>query len=165
MFSAATLDDLDAEMIAEAYFKGGRVREGIMKALGVSDFDMNLLRQALVRKHIAIVAKRMSTVYSLADHIQGLKEIRDRAMTDDSLKIALAAETQMGKAAGIYDIVNPHSGDNEDEQGKLPDPTKLDSAALRKRLANFRTTDIVPMEQGVEDAEMVEDEEDPDGTI
>lgn len=129
-FSKETLDEKQAREIAEAYIKGEKDPPKIASILGVDSFDLNLLMHPFVRKHIVEFQRSIRANYSLHDHIDKLKEIRDAAFDDENYKVALAAETQVGKAAGHYD---PKIAD--DGVGKEVDPTKLSTEELRRRLA------------------------------
>jgi hypothetical protein len=101
-YSAATLTEQEAEKIANAYVKGERDPLRICRILGVPSLDMNLVK------------------------------IRDAAFDDENWKVALAAETQRGKAAGHYDP-KPAGDDGEG----VIDPTKMPIEELRRRVAGM----------------------------
>jgi hypothetical protein len=132
-FSAATLTESEARQIAEAYVKGDKDPLTMAKMLGVDSFDLNLIMNPAVRRFIIAFQRAVRAEYSLANHISKLKEIRDAALGEDNFKVALAAETQLGKAAGLYD---PKPLDPNGEGGLADaDPTKLTTDELRRRLA------------------------------
>lgn len=142
-FSAETLTNDQALQIAEAYVRGDKDPPRMARLLGVSSFDLNLLMHPMVRAHIVNIQRSIRQKYSLDDHIDQLKRIRNAAFNDDNFKIALAAETQLGKAAGHYDPKPP----GEDGSPDQPiDPTKLTTAELRRRLARTIGA-VIPVEE------------------
>lgn len=133
-FSVQTLSDEGARLIAEAYIKGQKEPLRIARILGLDSFDLNLLVHPAVRGYIHEYQSAIRETYSLHDHVEKLKEIRDAAMDDENFKVALSAETQIGKAAGLYDPKVPDG----DDGSKDVDPTTLSTDQLRARLAGVK---------------------------
>jgi hypothetical protein len=132
-FSVNSLTEDQALQIATAFVKGGRDPVQMARILGVDRLDMNLVMHPLVRGHVVRMQRVASSVVTMEEHLQKLADIRDAAFTDENWKVALAAETQRGKAAGLYEPKLP--GDDDDPAlGKL-DPTKMSTQELRRRLA------------------------------
>jgi hypothetical protein len=103
------------------------------RILGVDSLDLNIVMHPLTRGHIVRMHRATKNVHSLEEHMDQLKKIRDAAFDDDNYKIALQAETQLGKAAGHYDPkpVDPLT----DPNNQNVDPTKLSTEDLRRRIA------------------------------
>jgi hypothetical protein len=103
------------------------------RILGVDSLDLNIVMHPLTRGHIVRMHRATKNVHSLEEHMDQLKKIRDAAFDDDNYKIALQAETQLGKAAGHYDPkpVDPMT----DPNNQNVDPTKLSTEDLRRRIA------------------------------
>lgn len=133
MFSVATLSDEQALEVAQAYIKGDKDPLRMARILGVDSFDLNILMHPLTRGHIVRLHRALEAQHSLSEHQKQLKKIRDAAFDDENWKVALAAETQLGKAAGHYDP--KPAGDGELPGGQV-DPTKLTYEDLRRRVAN-----------------------------
>lgn len=133
-FSVGTLTDDQARQIAEAYVRGEKDPPRMARLLGVDSFDLNLIMLPRVRSYIVQMQRVVRAEYSLHDHIDKLKEIRDAALGDENFKVALAAETQLGKAAGHYD---PKPASDDLLPGEQVDPTKLSTGELRRRLAGM----------------------------
>ena len=161
-YSVATLNEDAARLIAEAYVKGQKEPLRIARILGVESFDLNLIMHPLVRGFINEFQAAIRETYSLHDHVLKLKEIRDAAMDDDNFKIALSAETQIGKAAGLYDPKTPDG----DGGGKDVDPTTLTTDQLRARLTGLSQAKIVdppkleddrPLHEQMDEAEDVDE--------
>ena len=131
-FSSATLTEEQARDIASAYIRGEKDPPRIAQLLQVESFDLNLLMHPLVRRFIVEFQRSLRSDYSLTDHMFKLKEIRNAAMDDDNFKVALSAEVQIGKAAGLYD---PKPLGDDDPGAETVDPTKLTTEELRRRLA------------------------------
>jgi hypothetical protein len=131
-FSVATLTEEQAQQIASAYIKGDRDPRKMARILEVAEFDLNLIMHPLTRGFIARMQRELDAVHDLGEHMRQLKKIRDAAFEDDNFKVALAAETQLGKAAGHYDPKLAGS-DDDDEL----DATKLSTDELRRRLARL----------------------------
>jgi hypothetical protein len=130
-FSVETLTDEQAQSIASAYVKGDKDPLRMARILGVDQFDLNLIMHPLTRGYIVKFHRETSHVHSLEEHMRQLGKIRDAAFDGEEFKVALAAETQLGKAAGHYDP-KPTGDDGE---GQL-DPTKLSPGELRRRIAS-----------------------------
>ncbi len=130
VFSRETLNEGQARQIAEAYIKGDKDPPRIAQILQVDRFDLNLLMHPLVRGFIVEFQRNIRVNYTLHDHMEKLKEIRDGALDVDNFKIALSAETQIGKAAGLYDPKTP-----DDMMLDELDPAKLTTDQIRQRLA------------------------------
>lgn len=143
-FSNETLNEQQAKQIAEAYVKGDKDPPKMARLLGVDSFDLNLLMHPLVRRFIVYYQKAARDEYSLSDHLSKLKEIRDAAFDDDNYKVALVAETQIGKAAGLYDP-KPFGDDDTGVEGV--DATKLTTTELRRRLAQ-QIGAVIPQDGG-----------------
>jgi hypothetical protein len=129
-FSVATLTEEQALEIAKAYIQGDKDPVRMARILGVDSFDLNLIMHPLARGYIVKLHRETGAAHDLTEHMRQLKKIRDAAFDDDNFKVALAAETQLGKAAGHYD---PKPA-GEVSSGEL-DPTKLSTDELRRRLA------------------------------
>lgn len=132
-FSVATLTEEQALELAQAYVKGDKDPLRIARILGVDSFDLNAIMHPMTRGYIVKLHRETSAHHSLDEHMRQLGKIRDAAFDDENFKVALAAETQLGKAAGHYDPA---------DAGALPpgapiDPTKLDAADLRRRVAGI----------------------------
>ncbi len=131
MFYASSLSEAEAALIAEAYFRTGKNAKLMAAALGVAQFDLDLVRHPLVKRQITKLAERMRKAYTLEDHLDRLQEIRDQAMEDGNLRIALAAELSVGKAAGLYEkIIEPDTGEKTDTK-------KLSTDEIKAKLANM----------------------------
>lgn len=133
-FSSSSLTEEEAELIADAYFRGEKDPSQIAKHLGVEHFDLNLILHPLVKAKIVQQKREMTKVYSLEDHIRWLKKIRDGAFDAENWKVALASEISVGKAAGLYEPKD--LGDTVDE--REVDPKALSTDALRQRLLNVQ---------------------------
>jgi hypothetical protein len=133
-FSVATLTEDQALDVATAYVKGQRDPVRMAKLLGVDRFDMNIVMHPLVRGHVVRMERVAQAQCSMEDHMNKLAEIRDAAFDDENWKVALAAETQRGKAAGLYD---PKLPDDESLPDGKVDPTKLSGPELRRKLAGM----------------------------
>ena len=131
-FSVGTLTEQQAQEIAAAYIKGDKDPPRMAKILGVDQFDLNILMHPLVRRFVVQFQRAIASNYSLDDHMDQLKKIRDAAFDDENWKIALSAETQLGKAAGHYDP--KPLGDDPNNPDNI-DPAKLSTDELRRRLA------------------------------
>jgi hypothetical protein len=131
VFSASTLSDAEAELIAGAYYRSGKNPRGMAAALGVATFDLELIRHPLVKRHIVRLAERMRQLYTMEDHLSRLQEIRDAAMEAGNLRIALASELAVGKAAGLYEKIG------EAETGDVSKLEDLSSQEIRQRLARL----------------------------
>jgi hypothetical protein len=131
-YSAATLTEQEAEKIANAYVKGERDPLRICRILGVPSLDMNLVMHPLVRNFIVQMERTARISCTMDDHMEQLVKIRDAAFDDENWKVALAAETQRGKAAGHYDP-KPAGDDGEG----VIDPTKMPIEELRRRVAGM----------------------------
>jgi hypothetical protein len=130
-FSVETLTEDQAQEIAEAFVRGDRDPQRMARILDVPKFDLNLVMHPLVRKFVVTMERAAQAICTMEDHQSQLIKIRDAAFDDENWKVALAAETQRGKASGLYDPKLP---------GDLPDadqidPTKLSYDELRRRLA------------------------------
>lgn len=147
VFSVATLNEEGARLIAEAYVKGQKEPLRIARILGVDSFDLNLIMHPLVRGFINEFQAAIRETYSLHEHVLKLKEIRDSAMDDDNFKVALSAEVQIGKAAGLYDPKTPDG----DSGGKDVDPATLTTDQLRARLAGVQKAIAAPPPMPAED--------------
>jgi hypothetical protein len=145
-FSTATLTEEQARDIASAYIRGEKEPQRIAELLEVPSFDLNLLMHPLVRKFIVQFQRSLRTDYSLFDHMAKLKEIRNAAMDDDNFKVALTAEVQIGKAAGLYD---PKPFGDDDEGDGPVDPTTLSTDQLRRRLAGMIGAEIKPTQKSL----------------
>lgn len=131
MFFATSLTEDQAQLIAEAYYRSGKDLKGMAAALGVAKFEAALITHPLVKRQIAKLAQRMRRTYTLEEHLERLQEIRDQAMDDGNLRIALAAELSVGKAAGLYDKVA------EETPEETPDAKELSTEEIRERLARL----------------------------
>jgi hypothetical protein len=133
-FSLDTLTESQAKSIAEAYVRGDKDPPTMARILGVDSFDLNLIMHPLTRRFIVLFQREARAEYSLTDHLSMLKKIRDAAFDDENWKIALSAETQLGKAAGHYD---PKPMDPEDpgSGGGMIDVGKMSTTELRRQLA------------------------------
>lgn len=138
MFSASSLSEAEAILIAEAYYRCGKNPKQMAAALGVPRFDLELIRHPLVKRQIVKLAERMRVKYSLDDHLERLQEIRDRAMEDGNLRIALAAELSVGKAAGLYERL----AEDEAAPDKLQE---LTTAQIKERLARLEAASPAPV--------------------
>jgi hypothetical protein len=162
-FSAATLTDEQALELAQAYVKGDKDPLRIARILGVDSFDLNAIMHPLTRGHIVRLHRATSAEHSLADHMAFLKKIRNAAFDDDNFKVALAAETQLGKAAGHYD---PKPAGDDSDPTKQLDPTKLTSDELRRRLASTIGAVIpAPKQEALPGSVEAQEAEDRDGEI
>jgi hypothetical protein len=103
VYSVATLTEPEARQVAEAYVKGERDPVKMALLLGVDSLDLNVVMHPLTRRFVVMYEQHLQRLYSLEDHAEQLKKIRDAAFNDDNWRIALLAETQLGKAAGLYD--------------------------------------------------------------
>lgn len=159
MFSVETLTEAQASEIADAYFKGDKDPAKMAAVLGIDRFDLNIIMHPLVRNEVVKRQRLLNGVYSIEEHISKLKEIRDAALTDENFKVALSAETQIGKAAGLYEPKLP----GEDIPGESIDPTKLTTAELRRRIA--RSVGAVIPSQDALPAPISVDEEDEIGEV
>ena len=129
VFYASSLDETQAELIAQAYYKSGKNPRKMAEALGTPTFDLELIRHPLVKRQILKMGERMRKSYSLEEHLSRLQEIRDAAMDAENFRIALASEIQIGKAAGLYErIAEPPATED-------PDLGKLSTDEIKKRLA------------------------------
>ena len=131
-FYAGTLTEEQAQEIAAAYIKGDKDPPRMARILGVDQFDLNLLMHPLVRRFVVQFQRAVASKYSLEDHMDQLKKIRDAAFDDENFKTALASEIQLGKAAGHYD---PKPLGDTDPDGAAIDPAKLSTDELRRMLA------------------------------
>lgn len=136
-FSLSNLTLDEAGLIADAFFRGGQDPSKMAQLLRVDSFDLNLFTHPYVKKEIVARRVQLNETYTLAEHIASLKKIRDAALDNENLKIALPAEVALGKAAGLYlpkpvDVNDPMIGG---------DPTRLSTEELRQRLA--RATNIL----------------------
>lgn len=131
MFFATSLTEDQAELIAEAYYRSGKNLKGMAAALGIAKFDANLITHPLVKRQITKLAQRMRRTYTLEEHLERLQEIRDQAMEDGNLRIALAAELSVGKAAGLYEKVA------EEQVSEQPDAKELTTEEIKERLAKL----------------------------
>lgn len=131
-FSVSDLTEELALQVAEAFVLCDRDPKRMARKLGVDRFDLNIVMHPLVRNYIVKMERMSEASCTLDDHMKQLAKIRDAALDDDDYKVALAAETQRGKAAGHYD---PKKAD--DEPGKSADATKLTSDELRRKLAQL----------------------------
>lgn len=132
MFSARNLTEFQAEEIAEAYYRSGRNANRMAAVLQVETFDLDLMMHPLVKRKVMEIGSRMRQKYTLEDHLEKLQEIRDLALAENNLKIALTAELSVGKAAGLYEVIK------EPE----PDPAagetaKLSTEDIRRKLAQL----------------------------
>ncbi len=130
-FSVQTLTEAEAELLADAYVRGDKDPPKMALILGVDSFDLNSLMHPLTRAGIIRRQQSVRSLHSLEDHIDKLKEIRDAAFEAENYKVALAAETQVGKAAGHYDPKVP----TDPESDKPEEIAKLSTDQLRRRLA------------------------------
>lgn len=160
-FSAATLSDDQAREIAAAYIKGDREPQKMARILGVDSFDLNLVVHPFVRGHIARMQSSLRENYSLSEHQEYLKKIRDAAFGDDNYKIALAAETQLGKSAGHYD---PKPIGEDADDGTAPDISKLSTDDLRRRLAKMAGA-VIPQDRGLPHPGDLPDEDEDVGEL
>lgn len=129
-FSTNSLTEEEAQLIADAYFRGDKDPVRMARLLEVEQFDLNLLMHPLVRRFIVENQVALNRHYSLEEHLTKLKQIRDGAMDDENWKVALSAEVAVGKAAGLYEPRLPDDG-----KGDNVDPAKLTTEELRQRLA------------------------------
>ena len=134
MYSATTLTEEEAEDIAVAYYRASKNPRNIGAILAVDRFDIGLLSHPFVKRKIAEKARAMRTVYTLENHLDKLKEIRDAALEDGNHKVALTAEISVGKAAGLYETI-PVS----EEVSSTASPIQLTTDEIRKRLAAMGT--------------------------
>lgn len=131
MFFATSLTEDQASLIAEAYYRAGKDPKNMAAALGVAKFDFSLITHPMVKRQINKLAQRMRRTYTLEEHLERLQEIRDQAMEDGNLRIALAAELSVGKAAGLYEkVVEEEATDNTEAK-------ELSTAELKERLAKL----------------------------
>lgn len=162
MFSVATLTEEEALLIADAYFRGEKDPPKMARILGVDQFDLNILMHPFVRRKIVQLQRQMEVSYGLREHAEQLKTIRDAAFADDNFKVALQAETQLGKAVGIYEQKLPGDGDGD---GNV-DPLKLSSDELRRRLAKMIGAVVPnPPEEASQLLELSDDSDDEDFTV
>lgn len=140
MFSVRSLTSSEARVVAEAYLKCGRNPNKIGEALGLPDFDKEILAHPLVRREVIAIARVNAQTYSMVDHLEKLAEIRDLALDDKKYTAALGAEMAIGKAAGLYD----RAGDDPDDT--VVEPTKLTSQQIRDMLAR-RGQEALPAPQ------------------
>jgi hypothetical protein len=133
-FSVNELTEELALQVAEAFVLCDRDPTRMARKLGVDRFDLNIVMHPMVRSYIVKMERMTVVSCTLEDHMKQLAKIRDAAMDDENYKVALAAETQRGKAAGHYD---PKKLDDPADDGKPIDATKLSSEELRRRLAKF----------------------------
>jgi hypothetical protein len=131
VFSARTLTSSEARLIGEAYLRAGRNPNKVGEALGMREFDKELLAHPLVRREVRAIARIHSQNYSMSDHMEKLAQIRDAALDDGKYTAALGAELAIGKASGLYD---KGVGD-EDENDPAIEPTKLSTTQIREMLA------------------------------
>lgn len=140
VFSAATLTEEEARRIAEAYIKGGKEPQKMAELLRVDRLDLNIIMHPYVRDHIARMQAALKPLHSLEDHVFQLAKIRDAAFEDENFKVALAAETQLGKAVGHYD---PKGGDADPEGNQQP-AKKLSTEDIRRELAKLSGAVVTP---------------------
>lgn len=168
-YSVATLTDEEAEQVAAAYIKADKDPLRMARLLGVDSLDLNVVMHPLTRGYIVRMHRELQTTTTLHEHIDMLKKIRDAALDDDNLKIALASETQIGKAAGLYDpkpMVDPAN-----DPSKPMDPTKLSTDDLRRRIAHSIGAVVVQPESAQSHAlpepsgDLEAMEEDEDNTV
>ncbi len=138
MFYASSLTEDQAVLIAEAYYRSGKDPQKMAAHLGISNFDLELIRHPLVKRQVTKLAQRMRRSYTLEDHLARLQEIRDQAMDDGNLRIALAAELSVGKAAGLYEKI---STPEEVDSGDL---VRLSSEQIREQLAKLGSLSTLP---------------------
>ena len=140
MFSASSLSEPQALLVAEAYFKSGKDPKKMAAHLGIEKFDLDLIRHPLVKRKINALAEKMRAAYSLEDHLDRLEEIRDAAMEAGNLRIALAAELSVGKAAGLYEKIAETAPVSLDA-----DATKsLTTDESKERLAQMKAGGLLP---------------------
>lgn len=139
MFFAVTLTEDQAYLIAEAYYRSGKNPKAMAACLGVQKFDLELIRHPLVKRQINKLAERMRQLYTLEQHLDRLQEIRDSAMADGNLRIALAAELSVGKAAGLYEKIAEAEVINDDS------PSQLTTEQIKERLAKLEQKSQTPL--------------------
>lgn len=132
-FRVSSVTPDEAKLIADAYFRGQRNPTKIAKILEADSFDSAILHHPLVKAEIISIRNSMNDSYSLSDHLEKLKEIRDSAMGDENWKVALTAEVAVGKAAGLYE---PRK--EEESNPEKGEAQKLTTDELRKRLASMK---------------------------
>jgi len=140
LFRGERLTDEIADRIVDLYFRCGGDRRLIGREYdggpAVTDSDLQLPE---IRSRIILAAKEMRRkgVYSREDHVAKLKEIRDAALHDENWKVGLAAEVAVGKAAGLYEKIDP---DADDVGGKaLPPPENMTTEQIRERIARMQS--------------------------
>jgi len=132
-FSTSNLTHDDADVIADAFFRAEKDPSRIADILGTSHFDLNLLTHPLVKQKIVAIRNRLNGIYTLEEHLSALKGIRDKALDDDNLKVALTSEIALGRAAGLYD---PKIVVEDQASGK--EVKKLGTDELRRRLSQIQ---------------------------
>jgi hypothetical protein len=162
VFSARTLTSTEARIVAEAYLRVGRNPNKVGDALGMADFDKEILAHPLVRREVIAIARVNSQNYSMVDHMEKLAEIRDAALAAEKFSAALGAEVSIGRAAGLNDKGRT---DPDDVNDPAVEPKRLSSDQIRGLLAQ-RSTALPNPERDAEREARLEDEgddkEDPD---
>lgn len=159
MFSARNLTEFQAEEIAEAYYRAGRNANRMAGVLQVETFDLDLMMHPLVKRKVMEIGSRMRQKYTLDDHLEKLQEIRDLALADSNLKIALTAELAVGKAAGLYEVIK-----EPDQDLGAGETAKLSTEDIRRKLAQLGGPVPLPLPEPDVHQPMVihSDEEDGD---
>jgi len=130
VFSARTMDEASADLLVDAYFRSGKDPRKMAEILQVPSLDLEVLTHPLFRRKVIERAKQLSQRYSLDEHLEKLKEIRDACLEGDKpdYKVALAAEVSLGKAAGLYEKIK------EGEDEPTSEPEKLSTREIRRLL-------------------------------
>lgn len=135
------LSEQEAELISELYYICDRDRMKMGHAFGIGrSLDDIYLHHPLVRRRIVEKAREMrrAGLYTREQHIAKLQAIRDGALGDENWKVALSAEVAVGKAAGLYETIDP---DGESAKTKaLAPPENLTNDQIRQRLAQLQNS-------------------------
>ena len=133
MRSDIALTDQIVEDLSEYYFIDRSVN-GISKALGIErGYVVKWLANPRVLVKIKEKALEMRKKYSREEHLAQLEKIRELALDDEkpNLKVALASELAIGRAAGLYD----NFSDLEDQSASGPAVENMSTEEIRRRLA------------------------------
>jgi hypothetical protein len=134
MLSRIGISDEQAEELSELYFIEDR--GSLAERMGVPS---SILKHWLVNpKVLSLIKKKaeeMSRKYSREDHIRNLEKIRELALDEEklNLKVALAAEVSIGRAAGLYESFT----DVEDNTGSGKPVESLSTDEIKRRLSNL----------------------------